>query len=126
MRVTLTMSSTWRSVALGLCPRCRRGRIFQGPIYFGFPRMNTACPACGLRFAREPGYFLGAMYISYGLAVPLLCAWFLLFWRFTDWSFSTRMLASLAAVLPLAPALTLLARVLWIYLDQAVDPEERR
>ncbi len=27
------------------------------------------CPSCGLRFLRETGYFLGAMYISYGLGV---------------------------------------------------------
>ena len=24
---------------------------------------------CGLKFEREPGYFLGALYISYGLGV---------------------------------------------------------
>jgi hypothetical protein len=26
--------------------------------------------------------------------------------------------------LPLAPAVTLFARILWIYLDQAVDPDK--
>lgn len=29
--------------------------------------MNEFCPVCGRRFEREPGYFTGAMYASYGL-----------------------------------------------------------
>ena len=85
--------------------------------------MHPRCPECGLNFNREPGYFLGAMYISYGLAVPLMVVFYLLFWRFTDWKFSTLMIAAFVALLPFAPALTLLARVLRIYLDQKVDPE---
>jgi uncharacterized protein (DUF983 family) len=117
---------TWKAILLGLCPRCRRGPIYRGTMFVGFPRMHAHCPICGLRYEREPGYFLGAMYISYGLAVPLMVASFLLFWRFTDWKFTTLMVASLLALLPFAPGLTLLSRVLWIYLDQKIDPETRK
>ena len=84
--------------------------------------MNEVCPACGLRFEREPGYFLGAMYISYAMAVPLLAGFLALFWWLTSWSWSLILLASGLALLPFAPALTLLARVLWIYMDRGVDP----
>ena len=49
------------------CPKCRDGPIFSGRV-----RMNEFCPRCGLRFEREPGYFLGAMYFSYVLAIPIL------------------------------------------------------
>jgi hypothetical protein len=31
--------------------------------------MKDTCEVCGYRFDREPGYFLGAMYFSYALAV---------------------------------------------------------
>ena len=34
--------------------------------------MNEACPACGLKFEREPGYFVAAMYLSYGAAVAVI------------------------------------------------------
>lgn len=34
--------------------------------------MNDRCPTCGLHFNREPGYFLGAMYISYGLGLAVI------------------------------------------------------
>jgi hypothetical protein len=31
--------------------------------------MNHTCEHCGHHFEREPGYFIGAMYVSYGLTV---------------------------------------------------------
>ena len=34
--------------------------------------MSKRCPACGLKFEREPGYFFGAMYVSYFLSVGIL------------------------------------------------------
>jgi len=42
--------------------------------------MNEHCPHCGLRFEREQGYFLGAMYISYGLALPMIAFFAVLLW----------------------------------------------
>src|ERR1700677_3231441 len=49
------------------CPRCRRGRMFRGWL-----QMNDPCPECGLLFQREEGYFLGAMYVSYGLGCAIV------------------------------------------------------
>src|SRR5437764_919989 len=54
------------------CPRCRTGKIFRGSAFLGFPKMNERCPVCQLRFEREAGYFLGAMYVSYGLALDVI------------------------------------------------------
>jgi uncharacterized protein DUF983 len=34
--------------------------------------MNPTCPVCGHRFEREPGFFQGAMYVSYGLGTVYL------------------------------------------------------
>jgi hypothetical protein len=34
--------------------------------------MNPACPVCGHRFEREPGFFQGAMYVSYGIGIVYL------------------------------------------------------
>ena len=85
--------------------------------------MHERCPVCGLRFEREEGYFLGAMYISYALAVPLMALWVVLFWRLTDWHLEKLVLAAALALVPCAPLLTTAARVLWIHFDRAVDPE---
>jgi len=34
--------------------------------------MRERCPACDLKFEREEGYFLGAMYIGYALALGMI------------------------------------------------------
>lgn len=109
------------AVLRGLCPRCGAGRIFRGPIFWLSP-MNETCAICGLKFEREPGYFLGAMYISYAMAVPLLLLFLGLFLWLTHWDWDTILLVSALCLLPFAPLLTLLARVLWIYIDRRVDP----
>ena len=52
------------------CPNCSKGYVFkQNGSIFKIPVMNDKCEKCDYHFEREPGYFLGAMYISYGLAV---------------------------------------------------------
>ncbi len=115
--------STLTAILRGRCPRCRMAPIFRGSRLWLTP-MHERCPVCDLKFEREPGYFLGAMYISYAMAVPLLAGLLALFWWLTSWSWSYILLASGLALLPVAPALALFARVLWIYLDRGVDPGE--
>src|SRR5271155_608561 len=107
------------------CPRCRTGSIFRHSIFRGFPKMHDHCPACDLEFEREEGYFLGAMYISYALALVIIVLIAALLWSVTSWSITKDTIWAIVLFLPLAPAITLLARVLWIYFDQAIDPERR-
>ena len=53
--------------ALGLrCPRCGEGQLFGG--WFA---MHETCGVCGLRFEREPGYFVGAIYVNYAVTAVL-------------------------------------------------------
>ena len=106
------------------CPRCRLGTMFLHSIFRGWPKMHEKCPVCGLLFAREPGYFLGAMYISYIVGLGMIALLALLVWGITRWSFTKDVILAVLLFLPLAPATTLLSRVLWIYLDQTVDPEQ--
>jgi uncharacterized protein (DUF983 family) len=120
---TSTQMSTVSAILHQMCPRCRAARIFRKSIFAGFPRMQERCPNCGLKFEREQGYFLGAMYISYGLALITIVTIGLLLWASTPWSLQKITLWAILLFLPLAPTLTLFSRVLWIYLDRAIDPE---
>ena len=85
--------------------------------------MNERCPECGLKFEREEGYFLGAMYIGYGLALATICVLTALLWLLAHWPLQKAVIVAVLLLLPLAPLLTLMARVLWIYLDQSIDPD---
>lgn len=63
------------------CPNCGEGHVFENKTkLLNIPRMNERCSECDYRFDREPGYFIGAMYLSYGLAVLQGIIGFLLYW----------------------------------------------
>lgn len=99
------------------------GNIFVGSAFVGFPKMHERCPVCQLRFEREAGYFLGAMYISYGLALVIIAGIAAALWATTHWWISKDVLWAVVLFLPLAPAITYFSRVLWIYFDQTFDPD---
>src|SRR3954468_22292171 len=68
------------------CPNCGKGEVFYKNKlpFFGIPKMHETCEVFHYKYDREPGYFLGAMYVSYGLAVfegiaAFLLAKFLIF-----------------------------------------------
>jgi len=61
------------------CPNCNKAQVFKkSKGLFYLPEMKDKCEACNYFFDREPGYFLGAMYISYGFAVLQGIATFLI------------------------------------------------
>jgi uncharacterized protein (DUF983 family) len=52
------------------CPHCGEGHVFKKHTsLLRMPEMHDNCEVCHYQFDREPGYFLGAMYISYGIAI---------------------------------------------------------
>jgi uncharacterized protein (DUF983 family) len=63
----LDVAKMTRVTATGRCPACERASAFRGPY-----TLHATCPACGVRFERDPGSFLGALAVAYGLAVAIL------------------------------------------------------
>jgi len=73
------------------CPRCNQGDFFTSRAY-DLPNMGKVhekCSECGLKYAKEPGFFYGAMYVSYALGVALFVAvivlYYLIFRRIDVW-----------------------------------------
>ncbi len=85
--------------------------------------MHAQCPVCSLKFEREEGYFLGAMYIGYLLGLFVIVAFAISLWLGLHLSLYRSFIWGMVLFLPFAVPLTILARILWIYFDQAVDPE---
>lgn len=61
------------------CPRCREGEMFMYPLsnIFKFYKMYKECKKCGLQYEPEPGFYFGAMYISYGFNIALMLTIFI-------------------------------------------------
>ena len=103
-------------ILLQRCPRCLKGRVFHG-----LAGMNRECPACGLVFEREPGYFTGAMYASYffGMATSMP-VWMTMLLVGVN---PILIVAEAAIQLALTgPFLWVYSRVAWLHIDNLFNP----
>jgi uncharacterized protein (DUF983 family) len=100
------------------CPVCCEGKVFASST-----RMNLVCPLCGIRFEREQGYFLGAMYLSYGMASCILGGFlFILHLLWPEVDLGWLVLVALVLFLPLVPAVFRYSRICWIAFDRWAWP----
>ncbi len=110
------------------CPRCNEGDLFDTPT-FSFKKpfdMPKCCPVCTQKYEPEPGFYFGAMFISY-----IIYGWFcigfiaLLHWVL-DWSIA----ASFAALITLSVFLFVwlfrFSRAIWLNLMVKYDPSQAR
>lgn len=67
------------------CPRCGEGKLFKtkNPFAFGkITEMHENCSSCNLKYDREPGFFYGAMYISYAINIAFFVVFLVLYFNF--------------------------------------------
>ena len=108
----------WRGLRL-VCPVCGGGKLFRG--WF---RMHRSCSQCGLVFERGPGYWLGSIYVNYGLTALLVTAGYLVLW-FTEAASPEALLVILTGFAVVFPLWFFrYARSLWLGFDHLVDPEQ--
>ena len=103
------------------CPRCGAAALFEGPF-----RMRPRCPACRLVFEREPGYFVGAIYLNYGVTVLLVMGGYFALdaWLHLGTSAQLVLWCAFAVLFPLG--FFRYSKSLWLSLDYLVDPVDTR
>lgn len=100
------------------CPQCRKGDMFKYKWWniTNFATQHKFCPICNLRYDREPGFFIGAMYISYAMIVVMVTiAWFVLYFIFDDPMFEVYIAVIIILNIVLLPIFFRYSRVLYIY-----------
>jgi uncharacterized protein (DUF983 family) len=97
---------------LNRCPSCQNGAIFKS-----FTRMNTECPSCGLVFAREPGYFTGAIVASYFMSCASLIPTLVICFFVLNLEFPAVVGISIAQLLILYPFIHRYSRMIWIAVE---------
>lgn len=102
------------------CPNCNKGKIYnEKRIVFNYrkPNMYEKCPQCNFSYHKEPGFFFGAMYVSYGVSVAQGIFTYIVSSAFFEKAFDPRIIWIIAVVLlVLAPFNLRLSRIIWIYL----------
>jgi len=107
------LSRAWRL----RCPRCGQQRLFKNWL-----TMYPECASCHLKYEREPGYFLGSIYINYGLtAVLVTILYFVIFFtKVTSPEIGLGLVMALGVVF--AIWFFRYARSLWLGFDHYWDP----
>jgi uncharacterized protein (DUF983 family) len=110
----------WRAWRLR-CPQCGHDRLFKNWI-----SMHSRCETCGLKYEREPGYFLGSIYVNYGLTALLVTVLYLglLFSEVVSPESALWVAAGVAMVFPLW--FFRYARSIWLGFDHYWDPQTRQ
>lgn len=98
------------------CPRCGEGRLFR--TWF---RMHDKCSHCDLSFNPAPGYYLGSIYINYGLTCVLMTAAYLTLHFGADVSNRTLAPGLLLFCLIFPLVMFRYARAFWLGFDALVD-----
>ena len=120
--------SRFKGIVQQKCPQCRTGRMFKHPTWhpLKFSQMYADCPHCELHFEVEPGFWYGAMYVSYAIntAILMVAALIVLF-GFPEWSGWTQVAVVVTPLLLIFPINFRISRVIYLYLFGSVkyDPK---
>jgi uncharacterized protein (DUF983 family) len=120
----LAEPGVWQALGRALrlrCPRCGRGALWARAF-----TMHAACSACGLRYEREPGYFVGAIYVNYAITVALALGGVLALDLAIGLSLRAQLTLAVATAALVPIALFRYARSLWLALDYLVSRADDR
>jgi len=76
--------------------------------------MHENCSHCGLKYELEPGYFQGAMYVSYALGVALAVSVFLVVYYFFGLNPIVFLTFETIVLIALAPIIFRLSRSIYM------------
>jgi uncharacterized protein (DUF983 family) len=108
------------------CPRCHEGDMFLKPgeknyNFIGYT--PERCKVCGQPYVLEPGFYYGAMYISYMLSVVVALPQFIIYYAGFDISFRMALLFIIIAQIILTPFIYRTSRSLWINVFVSYDAD---
>ncbi|MFT4544776.1 MAG: hypothetical protein ACI9UR_000541 [Bacteroidia bacterium] len=107
------------------CPRCHEGDLFLHKNAYSvskIEKMPDNCPVCDQKYWPEPGFYYGAMYVSYALTIALSVAIFVamtVLWRFEVlWYLGI----NAVSILLLFPPIFRVSRAVWANIFMHYNP----
>lgn len=117
------------SVLFNKCPRCGKGDFFVTKTAYAknFDKMHTNCPHCGELLVPEPGFYQGALYMSYAFYVAFMLAYFFIFNTFFEEHFNYFLYSIIPMLVLLTPLAYRLGRRSWlaIFIRPQQDPSAK-
>lgn len=115
----MATTSKLYSVLFNKCPRCGEGDFFITKSAYSlknFDKMNKNCPVCGENLVPEPGFYQGALYMSYAFYVAFMVIYFLIFVNLFGEYLDYFLVSIIPILIILTPPFYRLARRSWLAL----------
>ena len=110
------------------CPVCQEGDFFVSRTYDlkSSGKIHEKCPNCAEVYSKEPGFYQGAMYVSYGIGVTMFIAVFLLTYLvLSSPSTLTYVIIMSITMVVLAPYLYELSKIIWANLFMSYKNQKK-
>ena len=111
------------------CPHCHEGQFFVDNNPYNLSKAGDIldeCPVCHRRYTPEPGFYYGAMYVSYALAVAtFVAAYVATIVLYPEASTGLTVGVVLASLIFSSPYLYALSKTIWASLFMSYKGVER-
>jgi uncharacterized protein (DUF983 family) len=98
------------------CPTCHEGDFFVSHPYNlrKAGDLHEKCAECGLKYMKEPGFYFGALFVSYGIgAAVVVSIWVAILTLYPEAPFRLYMWAIGIALVVGAPFHYALSKIIW-------------
>lgn len=117
------------SVLRWKCPNCHKGDLYCNPNPYNpshIADMPDYCLSCGQKYLLEPGFYYGAMYVSYALTVALSVSVFVA--MIVLWEFDVLWYLGLnaAAIILMFPIIFRTSRAVWFNIFVGFGSKEKK
>ncbi|MGZ3919796.1 MAG: DUF983 domain-containing protein [Bacteroidia bacterium] len=125
----MAISEIIYSTVANKCPRCHHGRVFENNNPYNLSnglKMKDSCSECHLKYEREPGFFYGALYVSYGLMSGIFIVWFFADRMWLHLEALNLALIVIGTMLVMFPLVYRSARLIWLNFFVRYDKKYHR
>jgi len=122
--------SKLNSILNGNCPRCQSESMYINKNPFNIltaAKMHEKCSHCGQHYMIEPGFFYGAMYVSYAVGIAFGFAAFVISYWFIGTSLLNAFFAIVGTLVVFYGVIMRISRNIWIniFVSYEEDAKEK-
>lgn len=110
----------FRSIVTCKCPSCRNANLFSDARHYHLTTifdMPDRCPNCGQDFIIEPGFYLGALWVSYPIVIALELIFIAICLFVFKQTLTVSFIVASFMLLLLSPVLIRVSRSLFIHIN---------
>ncbi len=123
-----TKGSKFYSIAKSKCPICHEGEYWKGKNPYdlkNFAIDRQTCSECGHKYEIENGFYVGAMYVSYGISIAFAVATFMaIYVLFPNTPYYIYIFSVIGSIFIFMPISFRASRLIWMNLFSSYGKQE--